>query len=232
MLFDFDDTLFDHSLTCRAALGRLRASTPFLRRLPLDTVWREYSRLLEEVHPDVLAGLRSIDEARTERFRRLGFLAGVSIGVEEASELSHRYRSHYQRLRRPVPGVPQLLRRLHARAVLGIVTNNERAEQEEKLTALGLSPWIDALVVSQDVGVSKPDPRIFAIALDRVGASPSEAVMIGDSWESDVRGAQAAGIRAIWFNRFGKTRPDRLEVDELRSFRAPSQIERILSASR
>jgi putative hydrolase of the HAD superfamily len=49
--------------------------------------------------------------------------------------------------------------------------------------------------------VSKPDPRIFEIALARAGVGPAEAVMVGDSWENDIQGARAAGVRAVWFNR-------------------------------
>ena len=54
--------------------------------------------------------------------------------------------------------------------------------------------------MSEDAGVSKPDPGIFMMALDALGTPPAEAVMVGDSWSADVIGARAAGIRAVWFN--------------------------------
>ena len=90
----------------------------------------------------------------------------------------------------------RLLERLHGRTVLGVVTNNQIAEQEEKVAHFGLNDVIDFLVVSEGVGVSKPDPRIFSLALDRAAAEPGEAVMIGDSWENDILGARGAGIPA------------------------------------
>ena len=52
--------------------------------------------------------------------------------------------------------------------------------------------------------MAKPDPRIFAIALERLGCAAADAVMIGDSWPADIEGARAAGVRAIWFNRSGQ----------------------------
>ena len=64
------------------------------------------------------------------------------------------------------------------------------------------------LVVSEEVGISKPDPRIFVVALERAGVEAPEAVMVGDSWANDVEGARAAGIRPVWFNRDGQTPPD------------------------
>ncbi|MGH9408154.1 MAG: HAD-IA family hydrolase, partial [Vicinamibacterales bacterium] len=53
----------------------------------------------------------------------------------------------------------------------------------------------------EDVGVSKPDPLIFQIALDRLGIAPPDAIMVGDSWAADITGAARAGIAAVWFNR-------------------------------
>jgi putative hydrolase of the HAD superfamily len=74
--------------------------------------------------------------------------------------------------------------------------------------------------VSEEAGVSKPDPRIFEMALERANARAGEAVMVGDSWANDVEGARAAGIRAVWFNRDGRLAPDPA-VPVLRSL-APS----------
>ncbi len=232
VLFDLDDTIFDHALTSRAALARVRLAHRYLGALPLDTIWREYGRLLEEVQPDIFAGRRTVAEARVERFRRLAALAGTRITGGEAEELSRVYRAEYQRLRRAVPGARAMLERLHGRTAIGVVSNNAQQEQVDKLAFLQLGHLIDELVVSEAVGVAKPDPRIFEIALQRVGARPADAVMIGDSWSNDVRGARAAGIRAIWFNRFGAARPEPVDVPEIASFRAPARTERLLRADR
>lgn len=232
VLFDLDDTLFDHALTSRAALARIWTTHPFLRGLPLESAWKQYSRLLEEVHPEVVAGRLTPEVARVERFRRLGLAAGVALTPDESAELSRTYRIHYQRLRRPVPGARRLLERLHGRTTIGVVSNNQLEEQVEKLRFLGLTSLVDELVVSEEVRVAKPDAKIFDIALDRVDAAPGEAAMIGDSWENDVRGAYAVGIRAVWFNRFALPRPERLPIDEIPSFRAPASVERLLATRR
>jgi len=71
----------------------------------------------------------------------------------------------------------------------------------------GLASFVDALVVSEEAGMSKPDPEIFRIALDRVGAPADHAVMLGDSWAADIVGAVRAGIRPVWFNPGRKPRP-------------------------
>jgi putative hydrolase of the HAD superfamily len=224
-----DDTIFDHSLTCRRALARLRRTEARLRGPSLDAVWHQYSRLLEIVQPDVLAGRITIQAARVERFRQLARFCGTEVSPAAAAELSRRYRGHYQRLRRTVPGVRQVLERLQGRAVVGVVTNNEVAEQERKLDHLRLRPLIDFMVVSEGVGVSKPDPGIFLLALEKAKALPEETVMIGDSWRSDVTGARNVGIRPVWFNRFHLSPPDPWPVRELDSFRSPTRAEAVLA---
>ena len=118
------------------------------------------------------------------------------------------HRAAYAEARRAVPGARALLEILRPRVRLGIVSNNILAEQEVKLARLGMRALIDALVVSAEEGVSKPDSAIFHSALDRLGARPERAVMVGDSWATDIVGARRAGMRAVWFNRRGDPSPD------------------------
>lgn len=229
VLFDMDDTIFDHSLTCRSALARLRSRDARLRTCSLDSEWHEYLRLLDAVQPDVLAGRVTIHDARVDRFRQLVRFCGSEVSSLDAAELSREYRAYYRGLRRAVPGAVRLLERLRDRAVVGVVTNNAVAEQEEKLDYLGLRGLIDFMVVSEGVGVAKPDPGIFLIALKKAHARPEETVMIGDSWRSDVAGARNTGIRPVWFNRFHLRPPDPWPVPELESFRSAPHAESVLA---
>ena len=97
------------------------------------------------------------------------------------------------------------LRRIGHR--LGLITNGPADVQRAKLAATGLGAWFDAVVISGEVGVGKPDPHIFARALAALDASPQTAIMVGDNLERDVVGARAAGMRGVWLNRSGRSRP-------------------------
>ncbi|HXW67695.1 MAG TPA: HAD family hydrolase [Thermoplasmata archaeon] len=231
LLFDLDDTIFDHSLTCRAALAALCEEAPYLRARPLDDLWQEYGRLLGETHAEVMLGRRSSDDARRERFQRLGQRVGRTVTASEADGLSRSYRAHYQSLRRPVAGAPETVRRLHTRARIAIVTNNTIREQEEKLEFLGLRDAVDLLVTSEEIGVAKPDPSIFRAALDRAGVAAADAVMVGDSWHDDIEGARAARIRPIWFNRFGRRPLSPGGVLQFATFEGPRRLDTLLLAS-
>jgi len=225
-----DDTIIDHSLTCRRALARLRRAEPALQGPPLDVLWHDYTHLLESVQADVFAGRVSVQEARIERFRLLTRrYGGPGASPAECAELSHRYRATYQSLRRMVPGARAVLERLRGRTVIGVVTNNVVTEQEEKLDHFDLRRLIDFMVVSAGVGVSKPEPGIFRIALERADARPEEAVMVGDSWRSDIAGARGVGIRPVWFNRFHLPPPDPWPVPQVDSFRSPARLEALLA---
>jgi HAD superfamily hydrolase (TIGR01549 family) len=228
VLVDLDDTLFDHALTCRAAIGELRHEWSFLRRRSLDDLWRDYQRQLEGDGRTITPSRGAKDRARRERWQRLAAGCGVPASERMASELTNGYRRHYHRLQRAVPGARDLLARLRRQAPVVVVTNNEVAGQEEKVRFLGIGPYLDALVVSEAVGVGKPDRRIFDAALAEVDARPQDAAMLGDSWTNDVVGARNAGIRPVWFNRFGLDRPGRRRVEELRALRPVARAERLL----
>jgi pyrimidine 5'-nucleotidase len=208
VLFDLDDTLFDHQGCSREALATIRDAHEVLRAMPFDVLHRAHAALLEELHGEVMLGRVSVDDARVERFRRLLEAAGARVSNAIAGELAVAYRETYRARRRAVHGAAELMAAVRRHARIGIVSNNIRDEQEEKLEVCGLEAFVDALVVSEEAQVSKPDPGIFRIALDLLQVEPLQAVMIGDSWTADVIGARAAGIAAIWFNPAHAAAPD------------------------
>ena len=95
---------------------------------------------------------------------------------------------------------------LSGKLPLGIVSNGASDDQRRLVASFDLAPWFDPIVISADVGIAKPDPAIFGVALRRLGLSPGEVWHIGDSLQTDVAGAAAAGITAVWLNRTGRPR--------------------------
>lgn len=207
VLFDLDDTLFDHGYTARTALGQVRSAHACLTHMDAGSFERCHATILEELHAQVMTGKIELDVARRERFKRLFAAAGVDVDDTVAAAAAAEYRRHYLASRRSVPGAATLLEAARTRARVGIVSNNLLEEQLEKLRFCGLDRHVDALVVSEEVKVSKPDPRIFEVALARLACGREEAVMVGDSWSADIAGALAAGIRAVWFDRRGAGAP-------------------------
>jgi putative hydrolase of the HAD superfamily len=208
VLFDLDDTLFDHWSCTREALSVLRERYAAFGVMPLAAFEAEHGYVLEELHLEVMGGRLTVDDARVQRFRRLFEHAGAAVDDGMARAAASAYREAYVAHWRPVAGALALLAAVQGRASIGVVTNNVASEQHQKLDACGFRPYLDAVVISEEAGVAKPDPRIFEIAIGRLGRPLEETVMIGDAWATDVTGARAAGLRAIWFNRFGACSPD------------------------
>jgi len=205
VLLDLDDTLPDHTHSSLSGLSALRDAYPEFAAFSLEHLAKLASANLERIHLRVLSGELSVEAARTARFRAL--CRDCGIDHLEPDELAERSRAAYVAARRAVPGALELLSALKPRVKIGVVTNNIVIEQVEKLRHLGMTELIDVLVVSEEAGAKKPEPEIFRIALERCGAVASQTVMLGDSWDSDIMGAHAAGIRCVWLNRRGLPSP-------------------------
>lgn len=201
LLVDLDDTLFDHRAAVEGGLELLRRAYPRLGAFPKRALSARYRELLEEIHPAVVRGEITAEESRRRRFLRLFGEAGLALGGREIGRALRIYQEGYRTHRRSVRGARTLLAALRPRWTVVVVTNHVREEQVPKLQELGLAEMIDGLVTFEDAPAPKPDPRPFRLALRIAGVPAARAVVLGDSWESDIRGAIAAGIPAVWLNR-------------------------------
>ena len=110
---------------------------------------------------------------------------------------------------------------------LALVTNGASDLQREKIQGSGLGKYFDEIVIAGDIGIRKPEPQIFNIVLSRIGVKNDEAIMVGNSLDSDIIGAQEAGIQTVWLNRDKEKNQSDIKPDyEISSF---SELEFILN---
>ncbi|MCO4164909.1 pyrimidine 5'-nucleotidase [Citrobacter youngae] len=108
----------------------------------------------------------------------------------------------------PLPGAVSLLNAIRGKAKIGIITNGFTALQQIRLERTGLRDYFDLLVISEQVGVAKPDPRIFDHALEQAGnPDRSRVLMVGDTAESDILGGINAGLSTCWLNTHHREQP-------------------------
>jgi putative hydrolase of the HAD superfamily len=124
--------------------------------------------------------------------------------VEDALLAAVRFRAY--------PEVPAVLERLRAGGARLAVVSNWDVSLHDVLELTALRGRVDAVVISAEVGVAKPDPAIFRTALERLGAKATDAVHVGDSVEHDIAGARAAGLEAVFVARNGAQAPDGVRV--------------------
>lgn len=195
VLFDLDDTLCDYA---GARARRLEIAFRIASEqagVPLDV---DVSALIEEsiaVHPH-----------STEHFGEMLGRHGIlnPQAVRAAREWYGRHRFHTLALFEDAVQTLSLVRAYPSVERIGLVTNGPSEVQRCKIDLLGVEPYVDFILVSEEFGMSKPERGIFAEALRLGEAHPGETVFIGDSAENDIAGAQAAGIAGIWINPSGR----------------------------
>jgi putative hydrolase of the HAD superfamily len=199
VLFDLDDTLYPEREFVRSGFDAVAAEIE--RRFGVGAA--RARRALEEE----LAG-----HGRGQTIDRALERLGLAAGPEAVAELVAAYRSH----RPDIALFPDALRALQrlgaARARLGLVTDGDPTAQRSKARALGLAHWMGAMCFTWDAGpeYGKPHPRGFECALAALGASPEEAVYVGDNPTKDFSGARRLGLWTVRLRRgpFGATRAE------------------------
>lgn len=121
----------------------------------------------------------------------------IALAEQMSEDFLHLTTAHFSLLE----GAEELVRYLAEKYPLTVVTNGFVEVQYEKFEKSGLRDCFAHIVLSEEVGCQKPNPRIYEEALRMNGVSAEEAVMIGDSWNSDIQGAINAGIDQIWIRK-------------------------------
>jgi putative hydrolase of the HAD superfamily len=138
-------------------------------------------------------------------------------GVEDlalAEELAERYPEERNARQRAYPDAAPALAALAAAGhPYAVVTNGAPGQQRRKIELSGLADRLPVVVVSGDVGAKKPAAAPFEAALAALGVVADRAVMVGDSLEKDVAGAQSVGIRGVWINRSARARDGEVVPD-------------------
>jgi putative hydrolase of the HAD superfamily len=112
-------------------------------------------------------------------------------------ERLHRFRAGMGATVRLAPGVKASLTRIAGRLKLGLVSNGTAATQRAKLKSLALDDLFDPIVISEEVGLRKPDVRIFELAIANWQIAPASVLFVGDDPIADIDGAKAAGMRTL-----------------------------------
>lgn len=142
-------------------------------------------------------------ELKLERFRRL--LDAYGWGHVDHVQLALDFQDQLCKCADLLPGALELLQALHGRMKIALVTNGVSVTQRSRLSRCAFTPLLDAVVISEELGVSKPDPAMVQAALDALGCTDkSLAVFMGDSHSSDIMAAWNAGVDSIWLTRHGR----------------------------
>ncbi|MFC0533521.1 HAD family hydrolase [Phytohabitans kaempferiae] len=198
VVFDADETLVDLSTAVAggllAALEEMRRLTPAAEALTVADLAADWS--------PAFAVMRAAPASEVRRAALTRSL--VRIGLEaELERVAEVFFARQFALSRPFADALPVLAELRRKYTIGFATNgNSRTER------CGLAGEFAFEVYALENGLpKKPAPEFFAAVVEAAGCAPGAVVHVGDSWEHDVVGARAAGLRAVWLNRAGEPRP-------------------------
>ena len=206
ILFDNDDTLMDFQACNRNAVNQLMDELGYRDPDRYD----QYEAVNLECWAELEKGLLTQGQLRLARFVRFFDRYPASGNPAWAAE---RFAELLGRQSILLPHALDVVREIAAKLPVVIVTNGIASIQNSRMARSPLKEWVRDVVISEEVGLSKPRPEIFRLACERQGVAPADALMIGDGINSDIRGANGAGIDACWLNPGHRTLPDDVHAE-------------------
>lgn len=207
VLLDLDDTLFDYSKTEEAALRRTFEELGFFAESELGQEKKEeiYEKIKDrykdvnlQLWKDLEKGAVDKDRLKVVRFEKIIEEFDLKYNPYEISEL---YLKKLGEGIFPFEATEKLCEYLHSKYKVGIVTNGIKEVQYPRIENSVIAKYIDKIIISDEVGVNKPDKRIFEYAINYFQImDKAEVIMIGDSLGADIKGGQNAGIDTCWVN--------------------------------
>jgi putative hydrolase of the HAD superfamily len=203
LFFDLDDTLIDDASSVSRSVEAVHRTLQLEAQIPLATFAETFARVSESIWTNNDTLLWDLKAARLLVWRN----ALVAHGLhDEAMHLLAR--DAYTRARLEAilfADTIAVLKKLHGRISLAVITNGNGEGQRGKMRAAGIDRYFDLIVGIDDGGALKPDGAIFRHALERLSLEPADVWHVGDSLLHDVAGAHNAGLRSVWYNYRGRT---------------------------
>lgn len=222
ILFDLDDTLFDFHADERVALKKTFASL----QIPLDDAGcARYSEINQAQWKALERGEITRAQVKMRRFELL--FEELGYGTDQAAVAAKIYQERLAEDFHFMEGAPELLEELNGNYRMFLVSNGNLSVQEGRLKKSGIGSYFADIFISEVLGAEKPSRRFFELAFAKIpDFDPAQAVIVGDSLTSDIKGGINAGVRTIWFNPKGL--PEIAEVHADLEFRKLKDLPELL----
>jgi 5'-nucleotidase len=199
VLFDADETLFSFDIFAGLTTVFAKHNIEFTH-----TDYVHYQKANKQLWVEYQNGNISAEYLQVTRFNEWANKLGTP-----AKQLNNEFLDTMVHICEPLPGAIDLLNKLKREAKLGIITNGFERMQKARIAHTGLNGMFDWLVISEVVGIPKPNKAIFEHTFALMGMpSRDKILMVGDTIGSDILGGQNAGIDTCWLQHPGVVKPD------------------------
>ena len=201
IFIDIDDTLLDYIPCCREAFdAAMRNFTPSLEEREGERLFHLFFEISGRLFSEAKHGKYTIAEVMDLYPKE--FIAAIGYPESAVDPFKHAFRAAWGETHTLVPEAKEMLDILRTKGYRLFAASNSFGHlQRRRLERAGILSYFEDTYISMDIGYDKPDIRFFQEALHRCGLQPNEVLMIGDSMTTDILGAQAAGIEALFFDR-------------------------------
>jgi putative hydrolase of the HAD superfamily len=200
IFFDLDGTLLDFKGSERLGVNAFYKEYGYKVNVNEDLFYEHWSCIGQHYFKRYLNGELSFEQQKIERVKEVFSLGGISLNDNEAIGYFKRYLKCFEDSWQPFDDVIPCLQRLSGQK-LGIITNGDYDQQLFKLKKIKPNHFFDVVVTSGELGISKPDQRIFEFACEKAGKNPHECYYIGDDLHTDILACQKVNMNGLWLDR-------------------------------
>ena len=204
LFIDLDDTVYDFSAASRESF---KESYDLLHYERYFNSFEQYMEIYEPYNLELwrIYGEGKITKAELNRRRYLHPLETVGVNDPQlAEEFCHNALGLIPTKDKLIDGAIELLEYLRPKYCMYILSNGFKELQSHKMRTAGIDRYFDGLILSEDIGVNKPNRELYDYALQKSGSTVEESIMIGDMFDTDIAGAANIGMHQIYFNPKGK----------------------------
>jgi putative hydrolase of the HAD superfamily len=223
ILFDLDDTLLDDLAAKDYYMPKLYHHFKDYIKYNEHEFYAKWIEAIPKYHKKYTNGELTFEKQRMKRVQEA--FGNINLSESIIFEIVKTFDKYFKEGWKSFPDTIKMLESLKSYR-MGIITNGSSKQQNEKIDILKIRKYFECILISEEVGISKPDVKIFKMSCDQMNCSPSECFYIGDSWEIDVLGSKNAKMKPIWFNRYKKSIPN--PIDGLYIIQELKEIEKII----
>ena len=198
IFFDLDHTLWDFDKNSMLAFKRV------FKKFKITIEFDAFLKIYEPINVEYWKKYRE-DKVSKESLRRGRLIDSFNFfdliyTTEKIDEIADAYIQELPFDNHLFEGAVEILDYLILKYKLHIITNGFEEVQHKKLKNSGIDHYFSTVTTSEEVGVKKPNPKVFLTALNKANSLPTQSVMIGDSLEADILGANNIGMQTIFYN--------------------------------
>lgn len=195
--FDLDNTLLDHNQAESKSHKAVYSQFSVLQRISLDKWLEKYQEVNHNLWVQYQDGKIDRDELHFSRFHNS--MIELDLPTENSREIGVTYMNKYREFWDWVDQAEETLALASRHFDVGIITNGFKETQHKKFEKLAMHKYTRRMVIAEELGVLKPDPKVFDHATELAGVPRDEILYVGDSYSSDVIGGLNAGWQTAWY---------------------------------